>query len=684
MSETFAFQAEINQLLSLIINTFYSQKEVFLRELVSNASDALDKIRYMSLTDKDALVHDPKLEIRMYASKEDKTLIIEDTGIGMTKDDLIKNLGTIARSGTKAFMEALKEGKTDMSLIGQFGVGFYSAYLVADEVRVYTKHNDDEVYLWTSDANGSFTISPAEEGVKLLRGTRIVLKIKEDMLEYCEESRIKEIIKKHSEFINFPIYLEVEREKPEEVPEEEKEPDTEEGKVEEEKPEEKPAPKMIKFKELEQLNKYKPIWLRPVEEVTNEEHSVFYKALSGDWEDHLAVKHFGVEGTVEFKSILYIPRRAPFDIFENNKKRSNIKLYVRRVFITDDSEQLMPDYLNFIKGVVDSDDMPLNVSREMLQQNKIIKVIKKNLVKKAIELMGELAEDKDKWKTFYDAFNKSIKLGVHEDHTNREKLTELLRFWSSRSGDDEQTSLKDYVTRMKEGQKNIYYITGESKTIVESSPFIEKLKNRGFEVIYMTDPIDEYMMQQLREYDGKQFVCCTKDGSLIETTEEEKKEHEETVKSFEKLCMTYKKLLGDKVTKITVSQRITDTPCVLVTDQYGWTANMERIMKAQALRDTSMNVMSSRKILEINPEHVIMKELKDRVERDADDKSTLDLMNLMYEGAVLHSGFTLENPSVFVGRLHRMVRLGLNLDEAAEPEPVTFDPMEESTMEEVD
>lgn len=673
--ETFAFQAEINQLLSLIINTFYSNKDIFLRELVSNASDALDKIRYLSLTDAKQLEKDGRLEIRVSADKASKTLVIEDTGIGMTKQDLVNNLGTIARSGTKNFMEALKDGKADMSLIGQFGVGFYAAYLVADKVSVISKHNDDpHAHKWESHAGGSFTIEQVADDDSNVpaRGTRIVLHIKDDQLEYLEEHKIRDIIKKHSEFISFPIQLLVEKEVEVDVEggSDVDDSEGEEGKVEDvdaekkSKDEEKKKEKKKEIhREFEQLNTQKPVWLRCPEDVTKEEYAAFYKSISGDWEDHQSVKHFSVSGQLDFRAVLFVPKRAPFDMFDMapGKKRNNIKLYVRRVFIMDDSEHLLPEWLSFIKGVVDSDDLPLNISREILQQNKIIKVIKKNLVKKSIEMIQEL--EGDDYKSFYNHFSKNIKLGIHEDSTNRDKLTDLLRFYSSTQG-DEQTSLKDYVTRMKDGQKNIYYITGESKKVVEVSPFIEKLKTKGFEVLFMVDPMDEYMMQQLREYDGKRFVCCTKDVELIEETEEEKATKAQLEKDYEKLCKSFKDVLGDKVVGVKISDRITSTPCVLVTDAYSWSANMERIMRAQALRDNSMmGFMSSRKTLELNPGHKIISELKKKVERNSDDKSTRDLMRLLYESSLLHCGFTLEDPSAFVSKLYQMISIGLGFED---------------------
>lgn len=674
-TETFQFQAEINQLLSLIINTFYSNKEVFLRELISNASDALDKLRLYALTNSEITTQTP-FGIKIWADKENKKLIIEDNGIGMSKDELVKNLGTIAHSGTRAFMEALKS--QDVSLIGQFGVGFYSAFLVADHVQVISKSFDNfPQYTWESNASGTFHVS--ESNVEdLTQGTRIILHLKEDQLEYLEESRIREIVKKHSQYCTFPISFLVTKEVDVHEHTDECEND-EEGNVED--VEEPPKTEKKSITEFEQLNTQAPIWHRKPEDVTQEEYDAFFKSISNEWQGPLAQKHFKAEGNVEFECLLFIPQRPPMEIFATpDKKRTNVKLYVKHVLITEDMSQLLPDYFSFFHGVVDSNDLPLNVSREMLQKSALLNVIKKTITKKCIELISELP--KDKFETFYQNFSKFVKLGVHEDSKNRDKLAALLRYPSTKG---EEVTLKDYIGRMKPDQTKIYYLTGESLTAIKSSPFLERLKKRDIEVLYMCDPMDEYMAQSLREYDGKQLACISKDDLELPESEEEKKEREDLAKEWQPVCDKFKKILGERIVSAKVSDRLCDAPCVLVSDKFGWSPNMERIAKAQALRDNSMQyMMSGRRVLEINPTHPVIANLKDKL-LDPEDKSTGGIVEMLYSTVLLDSGYTLDDPSRYAKKIYNLMLIGLGGEPADAEEPVDLEePVEESLMEEID
>ena len=666
-TETFAFQAEINQLMSLIINTFYSNKEIFLRELVSNASDALDKIRYKSLQESSVLDAQKELFIHIVPDKASKTLSIIDSGIGMTRDDLITFLGTIAQSGTKSFMEKIKNGE-DVSCIGQFGVGFYSSYLVADHVTVASKHNDDEQYVWESNAGGTFTIRKDQlDSEELIRGTKITLHLKDDFLMYLDESELRTLLKKHCEFINYPISIQiqntVEHEIEDDADELSKKTPDESGEpiIEEVNDDDTSMPK--KTKKVSEVvyswditNKYKPVWTRSIESVTQEEYNAFYKSISNDWEEPLIHKHFVMEGQLDLKSIIYIPKRSPTDTFNQSlKKKFNLKLYVKRVFIMDGTDELCPEWLSFVHGIIDSEDLPLNISREILQQNKIMKIIKKNVIKKCVELFEELAENDDKYKPFYEQFGKNIKLGIHEDEQNRERLLPLLRFQSTTHSSGLGTSLKDYVSRMKDSQPGILYISGESVSTLANAPFLEKLKRSGYEVLYLVDPMDEYMVQMVKGFDGKKLLSATKDGIKLDFDNDD--DFEKNKKNTLKLCAQIKNILGSAVEKVVCSNRLVESPCCIVTAEYGWSANMERIMKAQALGDASAReYMNAKKILEINPIHPIIQHMC-----ESHENTNKNFIWMLYESSLISSGFSLNEPNVYVKRVYDIIESGLSI-----------------------
>ncbi|MCI4388822.1 hypothetical protein PGIGA_G00090400 [Pangasianodon gigas] len=689
-SEKFAFQAEVNRMMKLIINSLYKNKEIFLRELISNASDALDKIRLLSLTNEDALAGNEELTVKIKSDKEKNMLHITDTGIGMTKEELVKNLGTIAKSGTSEFLnkmtEMQSEGQSTSELIGQFGVGFYSAFLVADKVIVTSKHNNGTQHIWESDSN-SFSVIEDPRGDTLGRGTTITLVMKEEASDYLELETIKNLVKKYSQFINFPIYVwsskteTVEEPIEEEEAEKEAEKETSEDEAEvEEEEEDKDKPKTKKVEKTvwdwELMNDIKPIWQRPAKEVEEDEYKAFYKTFSRDSEEPMSHIHFTAEGEVTFKSILFVPAAAPRGLFDEygSKKNDFIKLFVRRVFITDDFHDMMPKYLNFIKGVVDSDDLPLNVSRETLQQHKLLKVIRKKLVRKTLDMIKKIAEEQYNDK-FWKEFGTNIKLGVIEDHSNRTRLAKLLRFQTSHS-ESGLSSLEQYVERMKEKQDKIYFMAGTSRKEAESSPFVEKLLKKGYEVIYLTEPVDEYCIQALPEFDGKRFQNVAKEGVKFDESEKAKEKREALEKEFEPLTTWMKdKALKEKIEKAVLSQRLTSSPCALVASQYGWSGNMERIMKAQAYqtgKDISTNYYATqKKTLEINPKHPLIKEMLKRVSTNEDDQTASDLAVVLFETATLRSGYQLADTKAYGDRIERMLRLSMNidLDEQVEEEP---------------
>ncbi|KAM3608900.1 uncharacterized protein V6R79_006530 [Siganus canaliculatus] len=689
-SEKHAFQAEVNRMMKLIINSLYKNKEIFLRELISNASDALDKIRLLSLTNEDAMAANEELTIKIKSDKEKNMLHITDTGVGMTKEELVKNLGTIAKSGTSEFLnrmtEMQSEGQSTSELIGQFGVGFYSAFLVADKVIVTSKHNNDTQHIWESDSN-QFSVIEDPRGDTLGRGTTITLVLKEEASDYLELETIKNLVRKYSQFINFPIYVWASKTETVEEPieddaeaeEPEKEAAEDEAEVEEEE-EDKDKPKTKKVEKTvwdwELMNDIKPIWQRLAKEVEEDEYKAFYKTFSKDSDDPLAHIHFTAEGEVTFKSILFVPTSAPRGLFDEygSKKNDYIKLFVRRVFITDDFNDMMPKYLNFVKGVVDSDDLPLNVSRETLQQHKLLKVIRKKLVRKTLDMIKKIAEEQYNDK-FWKEFGTNIKLGVIEDHSNRTRLAKLLRFQTSNS-DTVLASLEQYVERMKEKQDKIYFMAGTSRKEAESSPFVEKLLKKGYEVIYLTEPVDEYCIQALPEFDGKRFQNVAKEGVKFDESDKAKEKREALEKDYEPLTTWLKdKALKDKIEKAILSQRLTNSPCALVASQYGWSGNMERIMKAQAYqtgKDISTNYYASqKKTLEINPKHPLIKQMLKRVNDDAEDQTASDLAVVLFETATLRSGYQLADTKAYGDRIERMLRLSMNvdLDEQIEEEP---------------
>lgn len=665
--EKFEYQAEVSRLLDLIVHSLYSHKEVFLRELVSNASDALDKLRFLSVTEPSLLGEAGDLEIRIKPDPDNGTITIRDTGIGMTKEELVDCLGTIAQSGTSKFLKALKENNdlgADNGLIGQFGVGFYSAFLVAEKVVVSTKSpRSDKQYVWEAEADSSsYVIREETDPDKLLpRGTQITLYLREDdKYEFSEPTRIQNLVKNYSQFVSFPIYTWQEKSRTVEVEEEEEPKEGEEQKPEGEKKTKKTT-KTEKYWDWELANETKPIWMRNAKEVQKEEYHEFYKKTFNEFLDPLAYTHFTTEGEVEFRSVLYIPGMGPLnneDVI--NPKTKNIRLYVKRVFISDDFDgELFPRYLSFVKGVVDSDDLPLNVSREILQESRIVRIMRKRLVRKTFDMIQEISESENKedYKKLWENFGRFLKLGCIEDTGNHKRLTPLLRFYTSKS-EEELISLDEYVENMAENQKAIYYLATDSLKSAKTAPFLEKLVQKDIEVLYLIEPIDEVAIQNLQTYKEKKFVDISKED--LELGDEDEVKERETKQEYNLLCDWIKQQLGDKVAKVQVSKRLSSSPCVLVSGKFGWSANMERLMKAQALGDTSsLEFMRGRRILEINPEHPIIKDLNAACKNSPDSSDAKQAVDLLYDTALISSGFTPDSPAELGNKIYDMMAMAL-------------------------
>mmetsp|Transcript_29393 Transcript_29393/g.57673 ORF Transcript_29393/g.57673 Transcript_29393/m.57673 type:complete len:776 (+) Transcript_29393:58-2385(+) len=689
--ETHEFQAEVNRLMDIIINSLYSNREIFLRELISNSADALDKIRFMSLTDESIMGEHKDLDIKIKFNSAAKTITITDTGVGMTKDNLLKNLGVVAKSGTTEFIEAAASGKDSLSLIGQFGVGFYSVYLVAEKVTVISKHNDDDQYIWESTANSVFTVAKDPRGNTLGRGTSIIIKLKEDAEEFLDENTLTKLVTRYSQFINFPISLLTTKEVEEQVPVEKDESEQKESSGEDDleiTEDEDEADKKTKtvrktVEEWKRLNEAKPLWTRNPKDISEEEYHEFYKQISKDSEPPMDYIHFVAEGEITFRAILYIPSKVDPKIYDQfYEKSTSLKLFVRRVLIADEFDDLLPKYLNFIKGVVDSDDLPLNVSRETLAQSRVLKVMSKKITRKVLEMLRKIANkskkknseddessgeaDASDEKTAYDKFwaeySKSIKMGVMDDKKNKSKLTKLLRYQTSKSN-GKLSSLEEYVDRMKEDQNKIYLHTGESVAQMKASPPMEKFDKLGLEVVLMDEPIDEYVAQHIHEFDGiEPFSIVRENVPLAET------KHFKELKAANKdLVEFFKKTLGKKVQSVAVSNRIVKSPAMLCVSEYGWSANMERIMKGQAMGDYKKQTYNApKKVFEFNPFHPIIVEMERRRQNDPEDKTLIELTSLLYDSALVTSGFSMEDSEGFSKAIRRFVSLGLDVDPDAE------------------
>ena len=671
--ETFEYQAEVNRLLDLIVNSLYSNRDVFLRELVSNASDALDKLRFLSVSDPSMMESQGDMKIQIKGDPVAKTLTIEDTGIGMTREDLVSSLGTIARSGTAKFMELLQSKSEGENLIGKFGVGFYSAFLVADKITVTTKNNaDDKTWTWESEINqSSYSIREGgDDAGTLKRGTRIVLHLKEGAEEFAEDTKLTNLVKTYSEFISFPIEVFAKKSVPKEVEDVDATAQATEEynkrKIAAEATGEEfteEAPKPVMKTEYDDVQEYavqnndKPIWVRAPKDVEKASYDEFFKSTFKEFLDPLAYNHFAVEGDIEFRSILYVPGMAPFEQQDMMARSKAIKLYVRRVFISDEfDDSLLPRYLTFVRGVVDSNDLPLNVSREILQESRVVRVMRKRLIRKTLDMLKEISKrDNDDYATFWDAFGRNLKLGVIEDTANRDALAPLLRFESSSTEKGKHVGLDTYVENMKEGQSSIYYVAADTREAAENSPFLEQLTKKGFEVLFLIDPIDEVAMTNLAQYKEKTLVDISKeDLDLGEEDEAEAAKTKEIEEEYKSLTDWMQGELLGKVEKVTVSKRLTDTPCVLVTSKFGWSANMERIMKAQAMGDSrASEYMKGKKTMEINPTSPVILDLK--AKQAAGDAGASATAALLFDTALLTSGFNIYQPAEFAAKIFALM-----------------------------
>ena len=624
------FKTEVQQLLDLVIHSLYSNKDIFLRELISNSSDAIDKLRFNALSNKELLNEQTDFRIKLYIDNEAKTLVIEDNGIGMTKDELEANIGTIASSGTRKFMEEIKKGNStdNPELIGQFGVGFYSAFMVADKVTMKTRPaGGNDSWTWESSGDGSYEIT---EGGRDEHGTEITLSLKEDCRDYIVEFRLREIIKKYSDFVEYPILMDITREEPE---------------LDEDGNPKEGAEKKVTITE-ETLNSMKAIWMRPKNEVKKEEYNEFYKHISHDYTDPLKTVHYSAEGTLEFKALLYLPSKAPFDMFQHEGVKHGINLYVKRVFIMDNCEALVPRYLRFVKGVVESNDLPLNVSREILQEDLVIKKIEKNVTSKILAILKDMMKkSKEDYIGFYKEFGKVIKEGVEVDPSNKDKIKDLLLFESSKTKPGEYISLKEYTDRMLPEQKNIYFLTGDSRSTIENSPHLEVFKKKDVEVLFMTEPVDEFILPGFGEYSDKSLKSIAQ-GDIDLGTEEEKKIAEEQKKEvtgkYKNLIKKIEESLKDDVKEVRLSDRLTDSPSCLVTDEGDINPQMERIFAAM-----NQPVPEVKRILEINPDHPVIEKMNQIFETDKKDSRVTDFSELLHNQALLTEGVAVKDPVRF-------------------------------------